>query len=105
LYTDEWRTPLDYRTAAEVLCGLALDHPEVTGVLHVGGPERISRYDLLLRSARCLGLDTGLIEPALATRTVMPEPRPQDVSLATARLRKVMPEIRLRTVEEVVGGI
>ena len=102
LFTDEWRTPLDYRTAAEVLCGLALDHTEVTGVLHLGGPERISRYDLLLRSVRCLGLDAGLIVPALAARTVMPEPRPQDVSLGTAKLRMLMPEIRLRTVEEVI---
>ena len=103
LFTDEWRTPLDYRTAAELLRSLALDHPEITGVLHLGGPERISRYELLLRSVKHLGLDTGLIEPALAARTVLPEPRPHDVSLATTKLRMLIPEIRLRTPEEALA--
>lgn len=105
LFTDEWRTPLDYQTGSEVLCDLAIDRPGCTGVIHLGGPERMSRYELLLRSAKQLGLDTGLIKPALAAETPMPEPRPRDVSLSTVKLRKILPERHLRTVEEVVSGI
>jgi len=105
LFTDEWRTPLDYQTGSEVLCDLAIDRPECRGVIHLGGPERMSRYELLLRTAKQLGLDSGLIKPALAVETPMPEPRPRDVSLSTIKLRKILPERHLRTVEEVVSGI
>lgn len=103
IFTDEYRTPLDYLSAAETLCALATSHRDVTGVLHLGGPERISRYELLLRSAKRLGLNDSLIHPALASDTPMPEPRPRDVSLATRKLRAVLPEIRMRTVEDVAG--
>ena len=105
LFTDEWRTPLDYQTGAEVLCDLAIDRPGCTGVIHLGGPERMSRYELLLRSARGLGLDSGLIQPGLAAEMELPEPRPRDVSLSTEKLCKILPERHLRTVEEVVSGM
>ena len=35
----------------------------------------------------------------------LPEPRPRDVSLSTEKLRKILPERHLRTVEEVVSRI
>ncbi len=46
-FIDEFRTPLDYATAAGILVRL-VDSP-ATGLLHVGGPERLSRYDLMRR--------------------------------------------------------
>ena len=104
LFTDEWRTPLDYQTAAEVLCDLAMDRQKCVGVIHVGGMERMSRYELLLRSAQGLGLERGLVRGGLASSQSLPEPRPRDVSLSTEKLREILPERRLRTVEEVVGG-
>lgn len=102
ILTDEFRTPLDYRSAAEALCSLATTHRDINGVVHLGGPERISRYELLLRSARRLGLNDSLIQPALASETPMPEPRPRDVSLLTQKMRSVLPEIRVRFVEDVI---
>ena len=105
LFTDEWRTPLDYQTAAEVLCDLAMDRQKCVGVIHVGGMERMSRYELLLRSAQGLGLERGLVRGGLASSQSLPEPRPRDVSLSTEKLREILPERRLRTVEEVVGGM
>jgi hypothetical protein len=65
----------------------------------------MSRYELLLRSAQGLGLDSRLIQPGLAAEMELPEPRPRDVSLSTVKLCKILPERHLRTVEEVVSGV
>ena len=42
LFTDEFRTPVNGKTAAE---GLLLALNKVQGIVHLGGKERISRYD------------------------------------------------------------
>lgn len=89
LFTDEWRTPLTYAQTADILCRLAIDRPDVQGILHVGGPERITRYELLRRAAAEEGLDLSLVKPALAAETNLAEPRPPDVSLNTTRLRAI----------------
>ncbi len=105
IFTDEFRTPLDYLSAAESLCELALEHPDKTGVIHLGGPERMSRFDLIYRSARVLALDELLIRPVLAAETPMPEPRPQDVSLSSEKLDLWLPDRARRTPEQVASGL
>jgi dTDP-4-dehydrorhamnose reductase len=100
LFVDEWRTPLDYLSAAEILCELALNHPEKHGIVHVGGPERMSRYELILRAATVLGIDPSRVRPVSAAGTAMPEPRPCDVSLSIARLRDWLPDRAERRAEE-----
>ena len=49
LFWDEWRTPLDLASAASGL--LALLRSSNTGVLHLGGPERLSRLEMGQRLA------------------------------------------------------
>lgn len=105
IFTDEFRTPLDYLSAAEWLCELALGHPDKTGVIHMGGPERMSRYDLIHRSAMALGLDETLIRSVLAAETPMPEPRPRDVSLSSEKLDRWLPDRVRRTPEQVAAGL
>lgn len=101
VFTDEFRTPLDYVSASEILCDLALDRQERSGVIHVGGPERMSRFDLVRRAAIALGFDESLIRPVLAAETPMPEPRPRDVSMSSEKLDAWLPERSRRTPEEV----
>jgi dTDP-4-dehydrorhamnose reductase len=101
IFVDEFRTPLDYLSASEILCDLALERQELTGVIHVGGPERMSRYDLIRRTAIALGLEEALVKPVLAAETPMPEPRPRDVSLSTEKLTSWLPERSGRSPEEV----
>lgn len=93
VFVDEWRTPLTYQQTAEILCRLAVDHPEVTGILHTGGPERMTRHELIRRAAAKAGLDLSLIKPAFAAKMALAEPRPLDVSLDTTRLQKIMPDL------------
>ena len=44
-FSDEYRTPLDYSTAATLL--VRLTAMETRGIIHVGGPERLSRFELM----------------------------------------------------------
>ncbi|HEX4590789.1 MAG TPA: SDR family oxidoreductase, partial [Gemmataceae bacterium] len=54
LFADEWRTPLDLATAATAL--VELGRSEVTGLLHIGGPERLSRLEMGRQLAEALGV-------------------------------------------------
>ncbi len=99
-FIDEFRTPLDYATAAEVLARL-VESP-YRGPLHVGGPERLSRYELMTRVARGLALDASLVRPDSRADASFPEPRPTDVSLDTSRLAVLFPDLERPSVEEAV---
>ncbi len=91
LFTDEWRTPLDLPTAAQALATLAAS--DVTGILHIGGPERLSRYEMGLRLAASLGVNSSVIIAATRDSAPGAEPRPRDVSLDSARWRAAFPAI------------
>lgn len=90
LFEDEWRTPLSLATAARALFDLA--RADVTGLLHVGGPERLCRLEMGQRLAAYLGLDPSVIRAAKRADVPAPEPRPRDVSLDSSRWRGLCPE-------------
>jgi dTDP-4-dehydrorhamnose reductase len=78
LFVDEFRTPLDAISAARgLLIALSAGEP----VLHLGGAERLSRFDLGVRFARRAGVDPRLIEPVSRADSPMARTRPADVSL------------------------
>lgn len=83
-FIDEFRTPLDFDTAAGILIGLA--ESDATGLIHVGGTERLSRFELMRRAAVAQGIDPGLIHASNRAGVPSDEPRPADVSLDTSRL-------------------
>lgn len=78
LFTDEVRTPVSAEAAASGLL-LALENAERT--LHLGGPERISRYDLGKKACEILGFDLSLLIPCRQDERPELAPRPKDVSL------------------------
>lgn len=89
LFEDEWRTPLDLLTAARAL--LALAGSDYRGLLHLGGPERLSRLEMGRLLAAHLGCDPALITPARRDDLKAPEPRPRDVSLDSSCWRGLFP--------------
>lgn len=101
-FADEYRTPLDYATAAAILCRLA--RTDAAGTLHVAGSRRMSRYDLMRRVAVAMGLDASLVLPSRQEDSPGPEPRPADVSLATYRLAELFPDLERPGVETVAAG-
>ncbi len=91
LFYDEWRTPLAYPVAAAAL--LAIADSTVTGLLHVGGPERLSRYEAGRRFAQFLGLDPTPLESRSRLDAPLAEPRPADTSLDSSRFRSLFPTL------------
>jgi dTDP-4-dehydrorhamnose reductase len=90
LFEDEWRTPLGLAAAARGL--LAVARSDYQGLLHLGGPERMSRLEMGRRLAAFLGSDPSVF--AAGTRNSVPstEPRPRDVSLNSSRWRQLFPQ-------------
>jgi dTDP-4-dehydrorhamnose reductase len=102
-FEDEFRTPLDYRTAAEILVGLV--ESEAVGIVHVGGPERLSRFELMRRVALAAGVDPHLVRSGRQADAALPEPRPADVSLDTTRLGGLLPDLARPSIEAVLLAV
>ena len=81
LFTDEWRTPVSASSAATGLL-LALQAP---GLLHLGGKERVSRYQFGCLMAEVLQLPQDKLLPCLQKEVPMAAPRPTDVSLDSSK--------------------
>ncbi len=96
-FDDEFRTPLDYASAAAALLQLA--ESSVSGLIHLGGRERISRFELMRRAAVTLGIQPDRARPSSLRQQPMDEPRPADVSLDTTRLRNELPDQTIPTIE------
>ena len=83
LFTDEYRTPASGKAASQGLL-LAVEK-QVEGILHLGGKERISRYDFGLLVADVLDLPSETIKPGLQADVVMVAPRSPDTSLDSSK--------------------
>lgn len=77
LFIDEIRTPVSGRDAAQGLL-LALSQ---TGLLHLGGKERLSRYEFGLLLVEVLHLSHATLNPCRQADVPMPAPRAADVSM------------------------
>jgi dTDP-4-dehydrorhamnose reductase len=86
LYTDQVRTPVDSASVADAVAR-ALERP-VSGRFHLGGPERVSRYELGLRVATVLGLSRDGITPVTSAEMPQDGRRPADTSLDSSRARR-----------------
>lgn len=85
LYEDEWRTPVDPESVAGAVEAILL-RPRTRGVFHIGGPERLTRFELGVRVALVLGLDPSLL--LRASQASHPgAPRARDVSLDHGKAR------------------
>lgn len=83
LFTDEWRSPV---SAGDASRGLLLGLVQGTGgILHLGGPTSLSRYQFGQLLADCLGIARTQIQPCSQADVPMPAARPQDVSLNSDR--------------------
>lgn len=78
LFIDEIRTPISARAACH---GLLLALEKVQGYLHLGGKERVSRYEFGQLLVEIFNLTTANIKPCRQADVPMPAPRPPDVSM------------------------
>jgi dTDP-4-dehydrorhamnose reductase len=82
LFVDEHRTPISARAASE---GILAALGTAKGILHLGGPERISRYDLGRMIAEIFEEGAARLVPCKQSEVATAAPRPPDVSLDSGR--------------------
>jgi len=80
LFVDEFRTPVDTFSAAE---GILKVLGATSGLLHLGGRERVSRYDLGRRMARHMKVSPHRIRPVTIKGQRLSVPRAPDCSLVS----------------------
>jgi dTDP-4-dehydrorhamnose reductase len=102
LFTDEYRSPVDSRSVADGLGILAEGH--ASGVFHLGGPERLSRYELGRRTALHNGLDPGILLAMRAAERAARAPRPRDASLDSTRAATELGWTAMPIAESVAAG-
>jgi dTDP-4-dehydrorhamnose reductase len=103
LFTDEFRTPVWLADAARAIIGLA--RSALTGVIHIAGPERLSRYELLARGARLLGIASPNLIGISRLDVPAPEPRPADLSLDGSRFAQLFPKLAPEPLRAAVFGV
>lgn len=81
LFIDEFRTPVSGKTAAQ---GLLLALEKVQGYIHLGGKERVSRYEFGRLLVEVLQLPKIGLRACRQIDVKMAAPRPADVSLDSA---------------------
>ncbi|MBK9120215.1 MAG: SDR family oxidoreductase [Phycisphaerales bacterium] len=91
LFADEFRTPIWLGDAATALVALA--RSDFSGVIHLPGPERLSRFELVARCAAILGLHNKQLIPCSRHDVASSEPRPADLSLHSNLLAKHFPQV------------
>lgn len=77
LFTDEFRTPLSGKDAVE---GLMIILEKLPDIIHLGGPERISRYDFGKLFVDIFGIQGAKLNACRQKDITLSAPRPPDVS-------------------------
>ncbi|MCS6820190.1 MAG: sugar nucleotide-binding protein, partial [Chitinophagales bacterium] len=78
LFTDEYRSICGVASVARGIIQLS---DKAEGIVHLGGPQRLSRYEFGVIAANVFGLPKRLIKKTTHRNMPMAAPRPKDVSL------------------------
>ena len=81
LFVDEFRTPLSATNAVE---GIMLALERLPDTIHLGGLERISRYEFGKLVVDVFNFQNAKLNPCRQKDVQMAAPRPHDVSLTNA---------------------
>jgi dTDP-4-dehydrorhamnose reductase len=88
-FTDEHRCPAHVDDVAGAITALlGIPPARRPAVVHLGGPERLSRHDIALRLATHLGIDPGSVRPGSSAD--VPGERPADLTLDSSLARDVL---------------
>jgi dTDP-4-dehydrorhamnose reductase len=87
-FTDVQFTPILANDLAEVL--LTMLDRGLSGLYHVGGSEKISKFEFARRVALVFGFDPGLVVPARIAEARLRAKRAPDMSLNTGKVSAVL---------------
>ena len=101
LFTDEWRSPIWVNTLSQALLELA--ESDATGVLHLGGPQALNRWEFGQAMLKMLKMNTP---PNVAPSTMKESGliRPQDLTLDIAKAQRLL-KTPLLSVAEVMSRV
>jgi len=105
LYDDQFRTPILVNNLAEALLELAEN--DFTGIIHLGGTNRIDRLTFGRQLCAAAGYNAGLLHAGSMFTSKPIAPRPADVSLNTDKAASVLHTRMLSTDEGLrrMGGV
>lgn len=103
LFEDEFRTPIWLEDAAEATRVAAAS--DYHGILHLGGPERLSRLEMGHLMAEALGMANPNIIASRQSDMQFAEPRPADVSLDSSSFAGEFGEAPGRPMKEAMNSI
>lgn len=86
LFVDEIRTPVFGGDAAQ---GILLGLENASGILHLGGAERLSRYEFGQRLVAVMGLNESCLLPSCQADVQFSAPRPPDLSMESELARSL----------------
>lgn len=84
-FSDQWRTPTYGPQLASIINAVAR-RPDLAGLFHWGGADRLTRAEFALLLCEAAGLDRALVESVSYAARPGEGPRPADVSLDSSRL-------------------
>lgn len=97
---DQISTPTYNRDLAAAVVGLVAARR--SGLYHVCGPERLSRYDFAVQAAADMGMDAERICGVPTSELRQRAARPLNAGLTTAKLMTAEPGCKLRRVSEAI---
>jgi len=105
LFCDEYRTPICASVLARVIEEVAIGRlSEITGLLHAGGAERVSREDLGRKIASRWKFNQASLQRASSSDVSSTPPRPKDVSLNSTKLHAHL-SFKIPSLEESLNAL
>ncbi len=102
LFYDQFRSPILVQNLAEALLEL-VEHSFI-GILHLGGSERISRWELGVKACRALNLPVQYIDRKSMFESGVAAFRPQDVSLDISLAKRIL-RVKLLNCDEGIARL
>jgi len=102
LFNDQHRSPIPVQALAAALLETA--SASFTGILHLGGSERIDRYTFGLRVADARGYSRSLLKPVGMNDVPTQAMRPRDASMNVSKAQRML-KTRLPDCVEGIGSL
>ena len=96
MYTDNYFTPIYTGTLSRIVVEML--RKKMSGLYHVPGNEKLSKYTFAKKVARVFGLDENLINMVSIESAIKKAQRPKDLSLNSSKIRGE--GVRLNDVED-----
>jgi dTDP-4-dehydrorhamnose reductase len=87
-FTDSYFTPIHLDHLAPIMADLI--ECDASGIFHVAGRDRISKFDFAQKLCKQAGLSSDLVKPGKLGDANLVAPRPHDMSLSTEKIANLL---------------